>query len=267
MARASVTGVVSARPDGATSLAIALAARLSASARTLLVDLNVTRPEVATLLDLDQRRNVYHLAFGSQVAPINPAELNEAISWVDSLACLAGIVHEDQADFLSEGFVAGLLEAAAINFDRVVLDLGRLRSKVPAASRVDLLLCAISPTPLGLAAFDRRWRVLEDDDVEWRSTLRPLLTRSKDTTLDGIENYLRLGTGLEVFGDLPDCPGIWNRLEYSHSLRELLAPGTDEAWFRRTFDEEVWHYRRSLDHLAESIVGVGVGVEESVLGN
>ena len=44
-------GVYSARADGATSTAIGLAAVLAARARTLLIDLNLDNPEVATILD------------------------------------------------------------------------------------------------------------------------------------------------------------------------------------------------------------------------
>lgn len=55
-------GVFSARADGATTIAVGMAAVLSARARTLLIDLNLDSPEIAPLLDLDASRNVFHLA-------------------------------------------------------------------------------------------------------------------------------------------------------------------------------------------------------------
>jgi len=54
--------VFSARADGATTIAVGMAAVLSARARTLLIDLNLDSPEIAPLLDLDASQNVFHLA-------------------------------------------------------------------------------------------------------------------------------------------------------------------------------------------------------------
>ncbi len=48
---ASSIAVVSARPDGATCLAAGLAAAFSADTRSLLIDLNLERPELAALLE------------------------------------------------------------------------------------------------------------------------------------------------------------------------------------------------------------------------
>ena len=56
-------GVYSARADGATSTAIGLAAVLAARARTLLIDLNLDNPEVATVTV--QGQTVYQVGGGT----------------------------------------------------------------------------------------------------------------------------------------------------------------------------------------------------------
>jgi len=58
----TTVGVFSARADGATSIAIGLAAVLAARARTLLIDLNLDNPEVATILDLDPEIGIFDLS-------------------------------------------------------------------------------------------------------------------------------------------------------------------------------------------------------------
>jgi len=70
-------GVFSARADGATTIAVGLAACLSAQGRTLLIDLNLDSPEVAPLLDVGSSRTLYHLAYNAQLAPVSAEELEE----------------------------------------------------------------------------------------------------------------------------------------------------------------------------------------------
>src|SRR6266567_2780648 len=59
-------GVYSARAEGATSTAIGLAAVLAGRARTLLIDLNLDNPEIATILDLDPEVGIFDLAYKAQ---------------------------------------------------------------------------------------------------------------------------------------------------------------------------------------------------------
>ena len=125
-------GVFSARADGATTIAVGMAAVLSARARTLLIDLNLDSPEIAPLLDLDASRNVFHLAYNAQLAPVGGDELEEHVSWRDGLAVLPGLLKPDQAERISDHFLTGLMEAAGHRFQHVVIDLGRVRSGFPA---------------------------------------------------------------------------------------------------------------------------------------
>ena len=62
----TVFGVFSARADGATTVAVGLAAVLASRWRTLLMDLNLENPEVATILDLDPEVGIFDLAYKAQ---------------------------------------------------------------------------------------------------------------------------------------------------------------------------------------------------------
>jgi MinD-like ATPase involved in chromosome partitioning or flagellar assembly len=245
--------VGSARPDGATSVALALAAQLSTGARTLLVDLNTAQPELGALLDLDGQRNVSHLAHAFLLGPIRTDELEATVVFSDGLACVAGITHPDQAFWINEAFVGALVEAASGMFDQVVLDVGRVRPGLPGAEQMDRLLWIIQPSPLGLAAFDRAWRVLDADAVGWVNRLAPVLNRADERSIDSIGAYLRMQAGLIPVATIPECRGLWRKLEYSHSLDPLLAPLHDEKWYGRAHGPEALAYRRALATLLEAI--------------
>ena len=116
---------VSARPDGASSVAAAIAASLARRSRTLLVDLNPDRAELATLLDIDESRTIYHLAYASQLAPVSGEELEAQVAWREGLALLPGITEPSQVGQLQPALVRDLIQTAGRRFDRVVLDLGR----------------------------------------------------------------------------------------------------------------------------------------------
>src|SRR6202140_3892961 len=88
--------IVSARSDGATSLALGLAA-VSARHRTVLVDLNRDNAEVATFLNADESKTLYHLAYNAQLAAITEIELREHLQWKDGFAVLPGITDQRQA--------------------------------------------------------------------------------------------------------------------------------------------------------------------------
>jgi Mrp family chromosome partitioning ATPase len=76
MSNHSIVGVLSARPDGATSVALGLAARLSAHRRVITIDLSLHRPEVAALLNLDESAGVHRLASRSRLAGVTGADLS-----------------------------------------------------------------------------------------------------------------------------------------------------------------------------------------------
>jgi MinD superfamily P-loop ATPase len=252
MGRAAVMGVCSARSDGATSVAVALAAHLSITERTLLVDLNTWQPEVAALLDLDAPRNLHHLAHTFQLGAIRVEELEVAIAWRDGLACLAGIAHPDQAAEITPALVRGLVAVASEKFDRVVMDLGRVRPDMPVDD-VDRLLWVMRPAPLGLAAFDRAWRVLDADAVPWAPRVLPVVNRAGAGSIVSMDAYLGAQAGLVPIAELPESRDLWRRLEYTHRLDSLLAPLDDERRFERTHSPELLAFRRAVKALAAAV--------------
>src|SRR4029077_15291001 len=127
-------GVFSARADGATSVAIGLAAVLAAGARTLLIDLNLDNPEVATILDLDPEVGIFDLAYKAQLAPVDRDELDQHTGFRDRIAVLPGVNRRDDVGRITPHFLAGLLDAASRRFEHVVIDLGRLPSSLASAA-------------------------------------------------------------------------------------------------------------------------------------
>ena len=125
-------GVFSARADGATTVAIGLAAVLAAKARTLLIDLNLDNPEVATILDLDPEVGIFDLAYKAQLAPVDRDELETHTGLRDRIAVLPGITEQDDVSRITGHFLTGLLEAASRRYEHLVIDLGRMRSPLSA---------------------------------------------------------------------------------------------------------------------------------------
>ena len=243
--------VVSARPDGATSVATALATYFSARARTLLIDLNVERPEVAPLLDLPETHTVYHLAYAAQLAPVTHHELEEAVTWHEGLAVLPGIAKAGDADEIHTHFVTSLLEAAARRFDRVVLDLGRARPDLlPAGHR---FLWVVAPTRLGLAAFERCWRQLEAEQTGWLDRVKVVLNHAGGNALRGVAAFIERDYRLEVVAELPSAPQVWQQVELTRSLQALAVAVGDGDVFRRTYGEEAEAFRAALSVLAERL--------------
>src|SRR5437762_6391843 len=101
--------IVSARSDGATSLALGLAGVIGARHRTVLVDLNRDNPEIATFLNADESKTVYHLAYNAQLAAITEIELRQHLQWHDGFALLPGITDQPQAEQITPLFIGNLL--------------------------------------------------------------------------------------------------------------------------------------------------------------
>src|ERR1700719_558897 len=101
--------IVSARSDGATSLALGLCALVGARHRTVLVDLNRDNAEIATFLNADESKPVYHLAYNAQLAAITEMELREHLQWQDGFAVLPGITAQRQAEQITPLFIGNLL--------------------------------------------------------------------------------------------------------------------------------------------------------------
>jgi len=251
--RAQVIGVSSARPDGATSVAVALSAQFCAQARTLVVDLNPVQPELGALLDLDGPLNLHHVAHAFQLGCVRSSDLERSLSWRDGVACVAGVAHPDQGAEITTPFVSALLATASEMFEVIVLDLGRLRANLVGADAVDQLIWVVQPSPLGLAAFDRTWRVLDADAVPWMDKLAPVLNRVDEVTMSDTASYLKVQTGLAPIGTLPECRDLWRRIEYTHSLDGLLAPLEDGRRYVQTHGAGALAYRQELARLTANL--------------
>ena len=249
----SVVSVVSARPDGATTVAAALAAHWSAAERALLIDLNLERPEIAPLLDVGATKTIYHLAFNAQLAPVAADDLEEDLAWHEGLAVLSGVSRPNQGSAVSDHFVGALVEQAAQRFDRIVIDLGRLRPQMLPALESDELLLLVVPGPLGLAAVEAASLDHKDAGVTWPNSLKVVLNRCGPRDFIGVDRFLSVEYGLEVIGQVPDVPAYAKSVELSHSLRALSVPAGDDRTFIRRYGPEALALRQGIESLSAAL--------------
>src|ERR1700730_472387 len=214
--------ILSARSDGATSLALGLAALLGARHRPVLVDLNRDNAEVATFLNADESKTVYHLAYNAQLAAITDIELRQHLQWQDGFAILPGITDQRQAGQITPLFMGNLLQVLRNEFEVVLVDGGRLRQSLPTALSTGSVLWVGAPRPLGLAAFERAYRAVEDV-THPPLNLQVVLNRVSPQSLADVATFVRSEYGLPVLGEVPDCPNFWSRAELAHSRRGFLA--------------------------------------------
>ena len=214
-------GVFSARADGATSVAIGLAAVLAARARTLLIDLNLDNPEITTILDLDPEVGIFDLAYKAQLAPVDRDELDQHTGYRDRIAVLPGIKHRDDAGRITGHFISGLLDAALRRFEHVVIDLGRLPSSLGDAMGSVRLLWVVTPTPRGTAALERRYWEAERQEEEWLKKASIVVNRHNERAFAGFERYADEEYGLSAAGSIPDAPDYWTHVDLQHSVEAL----------------------------------------------
>ena len=244
--------IVSARSDGATSLALGLAALLGARHRTVLVDLNRDNAEIATFLNADESKTVYHLAYNAQLAAITEIELREHLQWQDGFAVLPGVTDQRQAGQVTPPFMGNLVQVLRKEFEVVLVDGGRLRQSLPSALSAGRVLWAVAPRPLGLAAFERAYRAVEEV-THPTLNLQVVLNRLSAQSLADVATFVRSEYGLPVLGEVPDCPNFWSRAELAHSVRGLSMPIVDRQRALRAYGEEALPMRAALEGLVERI--------------
>ena len=244
--------IVSARSDGATSLALGLAAVMGARHRTVLVDLNRDNAEIATFLNADESKTVYHLAYNAQLAAITEIELREHLQWQDGFAVLPGITDQRQAGQITPLFMGNLLQVLRNEFEVVLVDGGRLRQSLPSALSAGCVLWVVAPRPLGLAAFERAYRAVEEV-THPTLNLQVVLNRVSPQSLADVATFVRSEYGLPVLGEVPDCPNFWSRAELAHSVRGLSTPIVDRQRALRAYGEEAIPMRAALEGLVERI--------------
>jgi len=246
-------GVYSARADGATSTAIGLAAVLAARARTLLIDLNLDNPEVATILDLDPEVGIFDLAYKAQLAPVDRDELEQHTGFRDRIAVLPGIKHRDDARRITGHFMSGLLDAASRRFEHVVIDLGREPSSLGDAMGSVRLLWVVTPSPRGTAALERRYWEAERQGEEWLRKASIVVNRHNERAFAGFGRYTGEEYGLSTVGILPDAPDYWIRVDLQHSVEALNVAEvhTADPRYEKQHGSQALATRRAFEVLAE----------------
>jgi len=252
----TAVGVFSARADGATTVAIGLAAVLAARARTLLIDLNLDNPEVATILDLDPEVGIFDLAYKAQLAPVDRDELEQHTGFRDRMAVLPGIRHRDDGRRITDHFVSGLLDAAARRFEHVVIDLGRQPSSLGDAMGSGPLLWVVTPTPRGTAALERRYWEGERQGEDWLKKASIVVNRHNERAFAGFERYAGEEYGLPTAGSIPDAPDYWTRVDLQHSVQALnvAETHTTDPRYEKQHGPQALTTRRAFETLAESLV-------------
>ena len=248
-------GVYSARADGATSTAIGLAAVLAARARTLLIDLNLDNPEVATILDLDPEVGIFDLAYKAQLAPVDRDELEQHAGFRDRMAVLPGIKHRDDARRITGHFMSGLLVAASRRFEHVVIDLGRQPSSLGDAMGSVRLLWVVTPSPRGTAALERRNWEGERQGEDWLKKASIVVNRHNERAFAGFGRYAGEEYGLSTAGILPDAPDYWSHVDLHHSVEALNVAEvhTADPRYEKQHGSQALATRRAFEVLAESL--------------
>ena len=247
-------GVFSARADGATSVAIGLAAVLAARARTLLIDLNLDNPEVATILDLDPEIGIFDLAYKAQLAPVDRDELEQHCGFRDRIAVVPGIKRRDDVHRISAHFISGLLDAASRRFEHVVIDLGRLPSSLAEATGSGRLLWVVTPTPRGTAALERRNWEGERQGEDWLKKASIVVNRHNQRAFAGFERYAGEEYGLSTAGSVPEAPDYWTRVDLQHSVQALNVAEihTADPRYEKHHGPQALASRRAFEALADS---------------
>ena len=261
----TVFGVFSARADGATTVAIGLAAVLASRQRTLLMDLNLENPEVATILDLDPEVGIFDLAYKAQLAPVDRDELDQHTGYRDRIAVLPGVNRRDDVGRITPHFLAGLLEAASGRYEQVVIDLGRMPRLLATAAEEMRLLWVVTPTPRGTAALERRYWEAERNDEAWLKRPALVVNRHGDRAFVGFERYAADEYGLATAGTLPEGSDYWARVELQHSVEALniAEAHTTDPRYEKHHGPQALATRRAYEALAESLTAVELTVTES----
>jgi Mrp family chromosome partitioning ATPase len=251
----SLVSVFSARPDGATSIAVALAAVLSPAARALLIDLCRHGPEVPPLLDVEDSPNVYELSFLARLAPVNASDLEAHVQWHEGVGVLAGAWPEPgQREEITDLFVEGLVSTATSRFDHVIVDLGRPRPTLPPALAAGVLLWVVTPGPLGMAALDRTVASLKAQGAAWLPSAKVVLNRVSERSWRDVERLIELEYGMPVVAQVPLADDCWRGLETKHSLAPFCVPAPDRRRYQRAYGSDAWGVRRAVEELAGGLL-------------
>ncbi|HEX6506677.1 MAG TPA: hypothetical protein VF221_03505, partial [Chloroflexota bacterium] len=113
------------------------------------------------------------------------------------------------------------------------------------------------PRPLGLAAFERAYRAV-DEVTHPTLNLQVVLNRVSPHSLADVATFVRSEYGLPVLGEVPDCPNFWSRAELAHSVRALSNPIVDRQRAIRAYGEEAVPMRAALEGVVERLAEAAV---------
>ena len=258
-------GVFSARSDGATTVAVGLAAVLAGRSRTLLIDLNLDNPEVATIFDLDPEVGIYDLAYKAQLAPVDRDELEQHTGYRDRIAVLPGVSRRDDVGRITAHFLTGLLDAAARRYEHVVIDLGRMPGLLAAAAEAMRLLWVVTPTPRGTAALERRYWEAEREGAAWLKRPALVVNRHSERAFIGFERYAAGEYELSTEGIIPDAADYWMRVDLQHSVEALniAETHTTDPRYEKHHGPQALATRRAFEALAESLAPIELAATET----
>ncbi len=186
--RGRITAVVGPRgAPGCTEIALAYASTMSDSVSTLLVDADLSAPALAIRLGLPARPDVTDAADGVRA---DGAIAPECLHNVGMLSVVTGSHRPGEAR-LRESMMVGVVDAAAAQFDDVVLDIGADGSGDSLVEESDSVLFVVDGSAIGVvraAQITSRW-------VGPQPTL--ILNRVDPRDRSQVVDAVRKWTGLE----------------------------------------------------------------------
>jgi MinD-like ATPase involved in chromosome partitioning or flagellar assembly len=145
--RGNVTAVVGPRgAPGCTEVALAYASTLSASGATALIDADLSAPALAVRLGLPPRPDVTDAADGvREDGSIAPNSFHR----IRSLSVITGS-HRPSEGILRDSMLTGVIDAAAAQFDHVVLDVGADNAGASIVEQADAVILVVDASAVGI---------------------------------------------------------------------------------------------------------------------
>lgn len=241
--------VWSPKSEGATVTALHLATAFAKRHSTLLVDLNLRRPQLAdTLRGLDlSLHNVDTVYPQAQVGSLT-SELLRATVWQSQaqqrLSLMGGILHPENATNYDLGPLSHLLDLCSTTYPRVVADVGGeldTAGTEAALTHASCVLVVMRATLLSIRTYQRLRALLVRLGIDV-STHRLVLTSYRpDDPYEPPE--VARECELPIAGIVPFCM----QLDTALSVGQTLTPGPRANT----------SYLRSIDNLAASCHGEG----------
>lgn len=145
--RGSVIAVVGPRgAPGCTEVALAYASIMNGIGSTVLIDADLSAPAIAVRLGLPARPDVTDAADGVRE---DGSIASECLHRVRSLSVITGS-HRPSEGTLRDSMITGVIDAAAAQFDHVVLDVGADFGANAIIERADTVLLVVDASAVGI---------------------------------------------------------------------------------------------------------------------